>query len=158
MVYGSDAGAVTSGATTTLASATHQQITGAISAQNTATFSTLRISSNNNVTLAADQTVTVDGILKAGNNAATISGGTGIQASNNAELVIRTDRSSDALTISTSILANGANALTKTGLGTLTLSGANNAYSGGMTLNAGRITWGIATPSAVVRLPSTAAG
>ena len=61
-----DTGTATSGTTATLASATHQQITGAITAQNTATFTTLNISGNNNFTLAAAQTVSVNGILKSG--------------------------------------------------------------------------------------------
>lgn len=138
MAYGSDSGAVTSGAATTLASATHQQITGAITAQQTATFNTLKINGANNLALATGQTVTVDGILKTGNNASTISGGTNIQAASNAELVIRTNQSSDNLTIGSSIFANGTNALTKTGAGKLTLSG-TNTYTGGTYLNAGTL-------------------
>jgi autotransporter-associated beta strand protein len=132
---------VTSGATATLGSATHQQITGAISAQNTATFTTLNISGNNNVTLAAAQTVSVNGILKTGNVAggATISGGTGIQAvSSGGEMVIRTDGTNDALTINTTILANGTSSLIKSGAGTLTLA-ASNSITGGIVLNAGKL-------------------
>ena len=132
---------MTSGNATTLASATYQQITGAITGQNNATFTTLNISGNNDFTLAASQTVSVNGILKTGNvvGGATISGGTGIQAATSgAELVIRTDGANDALTISSPILANGASMLTKSGAGTLTLSAANN-YTGGTYLNAGTL-------------------
>jgi len=143
IAYGSDGGAVTSGATTTLASATHQQITGAISEQNTAAFTTFNISNTSNLTLAAAQTVTMDGILKSGNNTATINGGagSGIQASSGAELVIRTDLSADKLTISAPILDNGSSSLTKSGAGTLTLSG-NNTYTGTTTVLAGTLAYG----------------
>jgi len=141
LVYGTDPLTGTSGATTSLASTNHQQITGAISAQNTATFTTFKDSGNYNVTLAAGQTVTVDSILKSGNNAATISGGVGIQASSGAELVIRTDQASDSLTISTTNLANGVNALTKSGLGTLTLN-STNTYTGKTTVLGGTLILG----------------
>ena len=79
--------------------------------------------------------MTVNGLLKTGNNASIISGGTGIATG--AELVIRTNEASDSLTISTPIL--GVNALTKTGLGTLTLS-AVEAYAGITTVNQGTLT------------------
>ncbi|MEI6033869.1 MAG: autotransporter-associated beta strand repeat-containing protein [Verrucomicrobiae bacterium] len=141
--YGVDAGTATSGANATLASTTNQQITGAISAQNTAAFTTFQISGINNLTLNSGATVTVDSILKQGNavGEATISGGTGIQASNNAEMVVRTDMANDALTISSNILANGSNAFTKSGLGTLTLSG-TNAYTGTTTVLGGLLSLG----------------
>ena len=138
-VYGTDAGFVTSAATTTLASATHQQITGALSAQNSATFTTLKIAGANNIALAAAQTLTVDGLLKTGNNATTISGGAGIQASSGSEWVVRADQGSDAITISTPVLANGASSLTKTGAGSLTLTAANT-YTGGTTVAVGTLT------------------
>jgi fibronectin-binding autotransporter adhesin len=138
--YNGDAGAATSSGATTLASTSFQQITGAVTAQNTATFTTLNISGDNDFTLAGGQTVTVNGILKSGNTAggATISGGTAIQAANNAELVIRTDGASDVLSISTNIQANGTNALTKSGAGTLTLS-VSNSYTGGTYITAGTL-------------------
>jgi autotransporter-associated beta strand protein len=152
IAYGSDTGAVTSGTATTLASATHQEFTGNINGQNTATFTTLKDNGNNAFTLASGQTVTVNGILKTGNVAggATISGGTGIQAASGAELVVRTDKVNDSLTISTPILANGASSLTKSGAGSLTLSAANT-YTGttavaGGTLN---VTGSIAAASTI---------
>jgi autotransporter-associated beta strand protein len=144
IAYGADAGAVTSGTTTTLVSATHQQITGAITAQQDATFSTLNISGASNLTLASGQTVTVDGLLKTGNNAATISGGFGLRAAVNAELVMRLDQSSDALTLSTPILANGTNVVTKSGAGTLTLT-ATNAFTGNLYINGGTVKLGNST-------------
>ena len=135
-----DAGAMTSTGGTSLASATHQQITGAITAQTDATFTTLKIAGANAFTLAATQTVTVDSILKTGANAS-LSGGLGIQASPGRDLVIRTPVSlSDALTINTPILANGGNALAKAGLGSLALGTlAVNTYTGGTFLNEGTL-------------------
>ena len=138
--YAKDTNAGTSGAVTTIASPKdYQQITGAISGQNTVTFKTLNISGTNNFTLNATQTVTVDGILKSGTAGnAVISGGSGsgIQASSNAEMVIYTASSTDNVTISIPVLANGSNALTKSGVGKLTLNAAN-AYTGLTTVNAG---------------------
>ena len=139
--YATDAGATTSGTAVSLISATHQQITGAIIAQNTANFTTLNISGNHNLGLAALQTVSVNGILKSGNTAggAIITGGTGITTvTSGADMVVRTDGANDAVTISTPILANGASSLTKSGAGTLTLSSANT-ITGGVRLNAGQL-------------------
>ncbi|MCE9611441.1 MAG: autotransporter-associated beta strand repeat-containing protein [Chthoniobacter sp.] len=144
--YGSDTGAGTSGSRTTLASAAHQQITGAVVAQSGGTaFTTFKISGANNLTLADSGTVTTDSILKSGNNSATISGGTGLKTTTSGgELVIRTDLSGDALTISSPILANGTNVVTKSGAGTLTLSGVNT-YTGGTFLNSGTLILGSTT-------------
>jgi autotransporter-associated beta strand protein len=140
MAYPSDTSTATSGATTSLASINHQQITGAISGQNTATFTTLKINGANNFTLAGSQTVTVDSILKTGNNGTpVISGGTGIQASSGAEMLIRTDLASDALTISSPILNNGGNALTKSGAGTLSINSNANSYTGKTSVVAGTL-------------------
>ena len=140
--YGVDAGSTTAAGGSSL-TGTNVQTTGAVTAQTTATFTTLKLSGNTNVTLAAGQTLTTSGLLKAGNVAggATLSGGTGVQAASNGELVIRTDGASDALTISTPILANGSNALTKSGAGTLTLSGANT-YTGATSVNGGTLAIG----------------
>ncbi len=140
-VYGTDAGFVTSAAATSLASATHQNISGSISAQTTASFTTFKIASALGVTMAADEILTVDGILKSGGNAGTISGtGTAaIQASSGSEMVVRSQASGDGLTISIPILANGASSLTKTGAGSLTLSAANT-YTGATTVVAGTLT------------------
>jgi autotransporter-associated beta strand protein len=112
---------------------------GAITGQTTASITSMNIANANNVTLAGGATLTVNGILKSGNTAGgSITGGTGIQAGSGAELVVRADQSSDTLTIATPILANGTNALTKSGAGTLTLT-STNIYSGATYLNAGTL-------------------
>ena len=78
--------------------------------------------------LNASQVLTVNGILKSGNNASAISGGA-IQAATNGELVIRADQAGDGLTINSPILANGTSGLTKAGQGTVTLAASDN-YTG----------------------------
>jgi autotransporter-associated beta strand protein len=139
-VYGTDSGFVTSAGGASIASASHQQITGALTAQNTASFDTLRVGGAFNVTLAASQTLSLDGLLKAGANGLTISGGTGVQTKTaGAELVVRSDSSGDTVTISTSILDNGTSSLTKTGAGSLTLSAASNTYAGGTIITQGTL-------------------
>ena len=137
IAYGSDAGSVTSGAATGVSGA-YVQVTGAISAQPTDTFTTLSLSGSNSFTLDTGAVLTVNGILKSGSSAGVLGGGAGIQAANNAELTIRTDAAGDGLTISTPILANGSNALTKSGAGTLFLNAANT-LTGAVSINNGAL-------------------
>ena len=129
--YGGDPNSATSTGAVTLAGINNQEFTGEITAQATTTFTTLQDSNNSNFTLASGATVTTNGILKTGNVAggAIISGGAAITPGSGAELVIRTDGPNDTLTINTPITANGTNALTKSGAGTLNLYGANT-YTG----------------------------
>lgn len=133
-VYGTDADFVTSGTTATVASAIHQQITGNITAQETANFNTLRLSGNAPLNIPSGQIVTTDGILKAGGTAVTIAGPGVIRASAGTEMVVN---SVDALTISASIVDNVGSSLTKVGAGSLTLSGLITDYSGGTTIAQG---------------------
>jgi autotransporter-associated beta strand protein len=114
-------------------------LTGNVDTQASASINTLNMGAN---TLALDTGAAfkTNGILVSGNSASTISGGTSLAATTSgAELVVRVDGSSDALDISTPIIANGANAFTKTGAGTLTLSGTGNAYTGTTTVSAGTL-------------------
>ncbi len=140
--YGVDAGSVTSAGGTTV-SGTNVQITGAITAQQSATFTTLAINGGNNITLSNGQTLTVASILKVGNNAATISGGSGLggvarDGTRNNDLVVRVDQAGDALTIDASIGNDNTTSLLKTGLGTLTLS-RSNAYNGSTMIYEGTV-------------------
>src|ERR1035441_7406439 len=118
----------------------HVQIMGAIYAQTDISILTLRIAGNYDFTLAANQTLTLSsgGLLNPYNSAATLSGGKGLTTGGSTELVIRTDQASDSLTISTPILSSSTGGLTKSGAGTLILSGANT-YTGDTTVNAGTL-------------------
>ena len=138
IAYGTDAGSVTTAGGASV-SGTYVQLTGNVTAQNTATFATLNLSGSPNLTLAAAQTLTVNGLLKSGGSGtSTIGGGAGIQAAAGAELVVRSDLAGDSLTIGTPILANGLNAFTKSGAGTVTLA-ADNTLSGAVRVNAGTL-------------------
>ncbi len=143
--YGVDSNALTSGAATSLAggASINQQITGAISAQATASFNTLNISGSNNLTLATGATVSLNGILQSGGGTSTISGGTGLKVLTNGtnDLVIRTDLATDNLIITTPFVANGTNSLTKSGAGTLTLSAAS-PFSGSTYIDGGTLALG----------------
>ncbi len=111
-------------------------LSGGVTAQNSATVNTLTVATYG-VGIGSGQTLSLNSILKAGNNAGgTISGGTLQPATNGGDLIVRTDRGGDTLTISSTIAPNGVNSLVKSGAGTLTLSGANN-LTGGLFLNGG---------------------
>jgi autotransporter-associated beta strand protein len=140
----SDTNAVSSGAgTSTIANTSTNNVflTGADTAQTTATVNTINMGSTGTIALAAANTLSTSGILVSGNTAASISGGTSLSsATAGAELVVRTDLSTDNLDISTPIVNNtSASALTKTGAGTLTLSGTGNAYTGATTVDEGTL-------------------
>jgi autotransporter-associated beta strand protein len=92
-------------------------------------------------TLADGATLTVSGIYKTGGNAAVIGGGAALQALANGELLIRSEKANDVLTINTPIVANGMNQLTLDGPGTLIL-GAANTFTGNATANSGTLQLG----------------
>jgi len=140
--YGAgDTNYVTAAGTNSIAntSTNNVALTGNVDTQSSASINTLNMGAN---TLALDTGAVfqTNGILVSGNGASTISGGDGLlTTTTGGELVIRVDGSTDALNIGTSILANGTNALTKTGSGALTLSG-NNTYSGTTYVDQGTLT------------------
>ena len=146
-VYGpTDTNSVISPAAATFGTVTASSnvtTTGAISAQTNATVNTLRLSNQftgaPTVAVAASNTLSLAGILKSGGVAGTISGGTVQPATAGGELIVRSDLAADTLTIS-SVIGNNTSAsiLTKTGAGTLVLSGANT-YTGGTVLNGGTL-------------------
>ena len=143
LIYGTDADApasVPSGATLGVDDATQNvEISGNITAQTTASVNTIRDPGAFSITLAGGQTLSFNGFLKSGGNAATISGGNGITTTAGGnEMVVRTDAAGDTLTISTPILANGTSSLTKSGDGILTLTAAST-YTGKTYVNAGTL-------------------
>ena len=150
----SDPRAVTTGATTAVAGTLFKTTDADISAETTNTFTTLAIAGPFNFGLAGGATLTINGIDKSSGGSSIISGGTGIQPANNAELVTRADGATDNLTISSSILANGTNVLTKSGAGTLTLSGVNT-YTGGTIITDGTLVVGSSTGLPLPLIPIT---
>lgn len=112
-----------------------------ITNQTTDTIRTLKIASASNVSLNPGATLTISsgGLLKAGASAATIDGGDGLTTDGAGDLVVRTAAATDVLTIATNILASTTGGLTKSGPGTLILSGTDNAFSGGIWVNAGSL-------------------
>jgi autotransporter-associated beta strand protein len=140
--------------------------TGNITAQTTASANTVNMRGNS-IAIASGNTLSTNGTLSSGSGSATISGGTLQVGASGGELVIRVNGASDALDISSAIQNNSAaSALTKSGLGTLTLSG-TNSYNGTTRINAGTLvlTGGAAmadtaavvlanAPSATLRLDS----
>ena len=137
--YGVDPGTAVSTGGVSL-TGTHVKTNGKIDAQATQRFETLHIASNIEYTLRGSQKVTVNGILKTGNVAggAIINGGDYLRADLNAEMSIRTAEANDSLTITTPIIANGTNAMTKSGAGTLILSN-DNSYTGGTYVTQGTL-------------------
>ena len=142
--YGTDANTGNFGAGTAIGAAYsnwYVNLNGSQAAQTSGTFNTLRFSGAYSMNLAQNATFTIanGGLLVAGNNGyATIAGGAGIQAGNNTELIIRTDATSDGLRLDTPILANGSNALTKSGAGVLILNAANT-FTGDTVVNDGTV-------------------
>lgn len=137
--YGTDSNTATSAGGATLSgSSQHYQITGAITAQTNKTITTLKIAGGHNFTIANGNTVTVNGILKTGENSSTIAGGT-IRAGSGQDLVVRTDLATDSLTINSNITDNNDSSLVKSGAGSIVLGG-NNSYAGSTYLNGGLTT------------------
>jgi autotransporter-associated beta strand protein len=141
--YGTDSDGVTSTGGTTLGSVTGKNVdltTAAVTAQTTDSINTLRLGTTNGVAITTGNTLSVDGILKSGGNAATISDGSIQAVGGGGEMVIRSNASGDTLTITSVIANNGGSSLTKTGLGTLALNAANT-YAGGTSLSGGTVTF-----------------
>ncbi|MEO6750351.1 MAG: autotransporter-associated beta strand repeat-containing protein, partial [Chthoniobacteraceae bacterium] len=137
-VYGTDAGFVVAGAA--LTAANHNLVTAGTSS-GALTISSLKISGSQTVNQTGLLTINVGantsgGILQTGGSG--ILSGTGVTTGGNQDLVVRVDGASDSLLISAPITSTTAGGLTKNGLGTLVLSGAN-AETGTVTVNEGTL-------------------
>ena len=145
LIYGADTNApatIPAGTTLGVNDVTKNvEISGDITAQTTASVNTIRVPGAFNIALDVSQTLSLNGILKSGGNASTISGGSGVATVSGTEMVMRTDAAGDSLTISSPFIANSS--LTKSGAGTLLISGAV-AYNTDATIavNAGTLTFG----------------
>lgn len=139
-VYGSDAGFVTSA--TALTATSDNEITGSFT-NGAATISTLKINGAQTLTLSATLTVqtvatTGDGGILATGGASTITGGTGITTGGSGALLIRVNGASDSLTIASPLTNGTTGGLTKSGDGTLILSG-NNLQTGTTSISEGTV-------------------
>ncbi len=115
--------------------------TGDITAQDTASANTINMGANSITMTGTSQVLSTNGILSSGSGSATIGGGTTPQlttVTGSADLVVRVNGGSDVLTISSDVVNNGTTPLTKSGAGTLALSG-TNTYTGTTTINAGTL-------------------
>jgi autotransporter-associated beta strand protein len=120
-VYGVDAGAATT-ATGPLTSASNNQITGSFST-NSVSVSTLKVSGSNTLTIDAGQSLTLSGGgLLATGGTSSLTGGT--LALGSQILVARVNLLTDVLTVESIITGTGG--LTKSGAGTLVISGASS--------------------------------
>lgn len=138
-IYGTDTNTFLDPATITASS--HLKLTasqGAVTPLASFTLLSLNLAGSGvNYTQGAATTLTVPAIIKAGGGNSLISGGTAVTSGAGIELVIRSNSSTDLLEISSPVTGTGG--LTKSGAGTLLLSGAGSNYSGTTTVNAGTL-------------------
>ena len=125
------------------------QITGSYSGQGNAQITGLEMINSSTITQSDSTSLTVNGILASGGAAEVITGTTTpgsatIKAASGATLVIRTDLATDSLEID-SVIADSGGGLTKSGAGTLILTGANS-YSGGTAISGGTLQLGLVGP------------
>lgn len=130
--YGTDANTVAviaSGTTLGVDDITKSvSLSGDITAQTTAAVNTLKLGANNLTLASTTDVFATNGLLSSGSASASITGGK-IQSAARGELVVRVDGSADKLTIGSVIQNNVSTVLTKSGDGTLVMTG-SNAYTG----------------------------
>jgi fibronectin-binding autotransporter adhesin len=148
LAYGSDASAA---AVDTITASNHVKLTSTPGSQAAITLLSLNLAGSGVSWTTTSGNLNVPGIIKSGGGSQSIISGGNLTTTSNAELVIRTDTSSDSLLIS-SHLTQGSGILTKSGAGTLTLTG-TNTYTGQTHVNAG-----ILSINANVRLGAQATG
>jgi len=111
---------------------------GAVTQSSQLSVSGLLFNGLSTLSLAANALVTTPSVLVSGGATATISGTAGLTTGSASDLVVRVDTTSDSLTISAPITGTTTGGLTKSGLGTLVLSGAN-AFTGNLYVNGGTL-------------------
>lgn len=152
-VYGTDAGSATvAAAATTLTAANVNQITttsgttGTVTQGATVAVNGIKFTgAATALSISSTFTVTTPSILVTGGtvgtpNAATISGAGTLLGLASSDIIIRTDTAYDTLNVSAIIGNATATSLTKTGAGTLNLTGANT-FTGGIYVNQGVLTF-----------------
>ncbi|MCE9556019.1 MAG: autotransporter-associated beta strand repeat-containing protein [Planctomycetes bacterium] len=133
LAYGTDANTA---AVNTVTASNHVKLTATPANQGNITLLSLNLAGSGvNFNQNAATTLTVPAIIKSGGGTSTISGGTGLTPGT--ELVIRTDTASDILDINGSI--TGGFALTKSGAGTLKLSGSTSNAISTVVVNGGEL-------------------
>ncbi|MDB5324636.1 MAG: hypothetical protein JWM57_205 [Phycisphaerales bacterium] len=120
------------------------RVATSITGQATATVRTIKFGTASTVDLGlADNStlkLTAAGLLRAEGGTTTISGNNATIATNsNVEYVFNAATAADSLTVNVPLTANGVNPFTKTGLGAVTLGGANG-YTGNTFVNSGTLT------------------
>jgi len=146
--WGGDAGrAAAGGGGASLTSALANRInaasgaSGAVTQSSQLSVSGLLFNGLSTLSLAANGLVTTPSVLVSGGATATIGGTVGLTTGSANDLVVRVDTTSDSLTISAPITGTTTGGLTKSGLGTLVLSGAN-AFTGNLYVNGGTLSIG----------------
>ena len=135
--WGSDTGlAATIGGGGSLTASRANRLTGVVDQVSPLSVSGLLF--NGTSGLIASALVTTPSVVVSGGATATISGTAGLTTGSANDLVVRVDTTSDSLTISAPITATTTGGLSKSGLGTLVLSGAN-AFTGNLYVNGGTL-------------------
>lgn len=142
-IYGTTTNFSVAGASLAGTVATNNLVSSSIAGQSSASVRTVKFdgASAVNLGLADNATLTlgIGGLLRSGGGATTISGnGAKLTTVTNGEYVFNTASSTDSLALNVAVTANGSNALTKAGDGTLTLGG-NNTYTGNTYVTAGML-------------------
>ncbi len=142
-VYGTDSD-FAAGSASALTATQNNLMTGSF-ATNSITIDTLKIGGSHTLTLNAAQTLTIrtgaantDGAILQTGGSGVITGGTGITTGGSGSLTFYVNGGSDTLTVESALTNGTTGGITKSGAGTLILSG-NNLQTGTTTINEGTL-------------------